>query len=202
MKHLFQHVGDDRRRNVDTERNEFKTNISFIEEKKSKLYDLFLEREIDRDLLRKKIDDLDQQIARLENGQQSFALDNTDLMLRACDLIDSMHEQPATFLSSVDYEKKAEILRAMSEEVTMSRDSATIVWKAPLSHLMEPAFQDLKQSCDQQENATSQEKGQEPAAIPDREAANTAIPIQEAANGGQSALNASSPVLLFSPGRM
>jgi len=201
MKILFQHVGDIRRQNVDSERNEISDNIAYIEEKKSRVYDLFLERDIDRALLRKKIDELDQQIARLENGRQSFAMDNSDLMIRACDLIDSLDERPSAFLASGDYGKKAEILRSMSEQVTMSNDSATIAWKTPYNHLMEPAFQDLKKSCDQQENATSQEEipALEPAAIPDREAANTAIPIQKAACGGQSAQNGSSPVLLFSP---
>jgi septal ring factor EnvC (AmiA/AmiB activator) len=151
MKALFHHVGRNQQRNVDSERNEVCENIAFIQEKKSNLYDLFLEREIDRDMLRKKIDELDQQIVRLENGKESFVLDSDDLLKRACDLIDSMREQPTAFLSSGDYYKKAEILRDMSAQVVMSREAATIEWKSPFSHLLETTFLELKESCDEHE---------------------------------------------------
>ena len=138
-------------------------------------------------MLRKKIDELDQEVARLENGKQSYLLDSGDLLEKACDLIDSMHEQPAIFLKSGDYEQKATILRAISEQVVMSKQAATIEWKTPYSHLLESDFLELKGACEEQKTPKADGSDTEGVqafqeAGAEQEAANAAIPAQSAVN--------------------
>ena len=209
MKGLFQHVGKNQQHNANSEQHEINENIKFLEEKKSRFYDLFVDREIDRDMLRKKIDELDGQIARVENGRQSFAMDSGELLGRVCDVIDDMHEQPTAFLAAKDYDEKAEILRAVSTQVVMSKQAATIEWKTPYSHLLGASFQDLREESEGngEEGGELKESGDREARssvqafepeIQPRRVSNEENPGQEALNGRYGAFEGGSPVLLCS----
>ena len=148
LKARFQHVGQIRRRSIDAERKENDAQVVSLEDKKSRLYDLYADREIDRAMLQAKVVEIDEKLIQLAHSREAFRLDYNKLMERACDLVDAMRDMPAAFLASSDPVQKAEILGNLAERVTMSREKAMIHWKKPFSYLLRPVLLDLKRDYD------------------------------------------------------
>ena len=148
LKARFQHVGQIRRRSIDAERKENDAQVVSLEDKKSRLYDLYADREIDRAMLQAKVVEIDEKLIQLAHSREAFRLDYNKLMERACDLVDAMRDMPAAFLASSDPGQKAEILGNLAERVTMSREKAMIHWKKPFSYLLRPVLLNLKRDYD------------------------------------------------------
>ncbi len=148
LKVLFQYAGEIWRRDANAEEQQVNAKISLLKEKKDRLYDLFAEKQIDRQLWREKIEKLNEEINSLENARQSFEMNHDLLVSRACDLIDELRDRPTAFLTTDDPLKKAEALGSLAENVEIDDDSARLRWKQPFSFLMRPALLDLRKEYD------------------------------------------------------
>ena len=145
LKLLFRNVGENQGREHQAEITRLAAKEKVLTNKKSKLYDLYSDDGIDRELLREKIDGVNVELNKLEAYRQSFTAGFDEAIFQICDIIDRLRDRPAALLAAEKH-KKAEILREMSEGVELARreDSegpegwtARIRWKRPFSFVME-----------------------------------------------------------------
>ena len=148
LKILFQYAGEIWRRDANAEAKQVNTKISILKDKKDRLYDLFAEKQIDRQLWREKIEKLNEEISSLENVRRSCEMNHDQLISRACDLIDELRDRPAAFLAATDPVQKAQELAVLAQHVEMGDSTARLKWKQPFSFLMRPALLDLRKNYD------------------------------------------------------
>ena len=145
LKLLFRNVGENQSREHQSEIDQLAGKAKTLMAKKSRLYDLYSDDGMDRELLKEKIDGVNAELKKLEVYRQSFTAGFDDAIFQICDIIDRLRDRPAALLAAEKH-KKAEILREISEGVDLARRegsggpegwTATIRWKKPFSFVME-----------------------------------------------------------------
>jgi len=142
LKLLFRSVGENQHRDHRSEIDRLAAKEKALMKRKSRLYDLYSDNEWDRDLLKAKVDDANQELKKLENYRQSFTTGYDKTILQICDIIDELRDRPAAALATSGH-SQSEILRELSEGVELYRSegskgwTARMRWKRPYRFLME-----------------------------------------------------------------
>lgn len=142
LKRLFRDAFDRRRRDNQAELDRIELKRSDLDQKRSRLLDLYTDDAMDRASLNRKMAEINSEADRLELYRASLGQDMKRVLSEICDAIDSLRERPRKFLTAPN-EQKAALLRDLADRVTIDSGATRLSWKKPHSFLMRPALLDL-----------------------------------------------------------
>lgn len=142
LKRLFRDAFDRRRKDNQAESDRIEMKRAGLNEKRSRLLDLYTDNAMDRESLNRKMTEINSEADRLELYRASLGQDMKRVFSEICDAIDYLRDRPREFLEARP-EQKAVILRNLAERVTIHSGAIQLAWTKPHSFLMRPALLEL-----------------------------------------------------------
>ena len=118
LKLLFRNVGENQSRGMRSELDELANKEETLAQKKGRLYDLYADEDLDRTILKERIDIINLQMKKLEAYRGTFTAGYDKAIVQICDVIDELRDRPAAALTTIG-EEKAAMLRSMIETVEL-----------------------------------------------------------------------------------
>jgi DNA invertase Pin-like site-specific DNA recombinase len=137
VKQMFRASVNDKNHNMHSEGQRIARQIAEIERKSSRVLELYADSDIEKSVLRRKLDEYQRDLAALQNRQKTNLVDHEKVVFKIAEVIDLLREMPAIYRQAPP-EGKAEILRSMADGVILG-DTVEIRWKKPYSFLMNDA---------------------------------------------------------------
>ncbi|MBN1698525.1 MAG: recombinase family protein [Spirochaetales bacterium] len=143
VKTVAKEILEQRAENNKKGKKDIAKSILHIDEKKDKLIDLFMGGEIDRDSVKRKMDEYDREAGLLLERQKLLNSDYSKIILEVMDLVDELRDNPIKFLAE-SYNKKTKLLGIMADGVIIDNDVAQILWKEPYKFLLKNEILEFK----------------------------------------------------------
>jgi len=118
--------------------------ISKIRVRIDRLLDLYVDGDVDRESLTRKVDLYRREISRLQENRKRAELDKAKFILKSADIVDQIQKFPALWQNSTP-EEKAELLPIMATHVTIENERASVAWRKPFSIILIPELIDHAQ---------------------------------------------------------
>ena len=109
--------------------------ISELEVKQSRILDLFADAQIDHNALKRKMEEFQKEIDRLEKQKKQAGIDRNKFILKTSEIIETMRRFPEIYAESTG-EHRVAIIKSMASKVLISQDQAEISWIPPYSFIM------------------------------------------------------------------
>lgn len=116
--------------------------ISGIEAGQMRLFELYADKGIPKELLARQIKEMDRRKHHLIDQRKELSVDRTKFMLTVADIFDTILKFPETYIAD-PLDLKMELLREIASHVAIGKNT-DIVFKPPYSFILNAKLRDLK----------------------------------------------------------
>ena len=135
LKSSIKEIITERTRNQGAREGAVEREIQKYRTKKLKLLDLYTEEDIDKDLLREKINEYSGVLDRLEREKRSVRVDADKFILSAVEVVETLKRFPATY-RHLENRDKIDFLKIYADHVDINeKEGLYIAWKEPFNFI-------------------------------------------------------------------